>query len=90
VSPIYSPSSPVIFAVPAIFECTLFAFTVYRALLDYRNGVIAGHANTQLLFVLYRDGFYYFAALGAVHGWNTFQVSTYIFHSKYVYLIAFL
>jgi hypothetical protein len=54
----------------------LFAFTLYRAILDHRNGMIAGYPNSRFLAVLYRDGFYYFATVGAVHVWNAFEVST--------------
>jgi hypothetical protein len=55
----------------------LFAFTLYHAILDYRNGMIIGNPNSPLLFILYRDGFYYFAALSVFHSWNALQVSTY-------------
>jgi hypothetical protein len=78
ISPVYSPSSPVVFFVSAVFEGTLFAFTLYHAVRDFRNGVLSDHPNVRFLAVLYRDGFYYFAAVVAVQGWSSLEVSTYI------------
>jgi hypothetical protein len=74
-------------------EGVLFAFTLYRAILDYRRGVVTGYPNSRFLFILYRDGFYYFAAVGAVNVWNALQVSNYnstrcSFFLKSVHLIG--
>jgi hypothetical protein len=74
-STVNSPSEPKIFLAAGLFEGIVFAFTLYRAILDYRNGVVTGHPNSKFLFILYRDGFYYFAAVSAAQGWNALEVS---------------
>jgi hypothetical protein len=56
---------------PAIYEFVLFGLTTYRAFEDLRNRMSAG----PLVATLYRDGFYYFAAVFAVHLWNSLSVS---------------
>lgn len=70
-----SPTASVIFVGPAVFECILFALTLYRAIQDIRDRVLTTNPNTPFLAILYRDGLYYFAAIFAVHIWNSLAVS---------------
>jgi hypothetical protein len=71
-------TTPAIFITPAVCEFILFAFTVYRAIGDVRNKVLTPNMKTPVLVVLYRDGFYYFGAVFAVHLWNSLAVSPYV------------
>ncbi|PVF92165.1 hypothetical protein CPB86DRAFT_717942 [Serendipita vermifera] len=71
-SSVRSPTAPVIFIGPATYEFILFVLTLYRAVQDRRNRVTTG----PFLATLYRDGFYYFAAVFAVHLWNSLAYLT--------------
>ncbi|KAG8847780.1 hypothetical protein FRC20_002684, partial [Serendipita sp. 405] len=59
-----------VFIGPAIFECTIFALTLYRAISYARQKALMSNFRTPFLATLYRDGFYYFAGVFAVHLWN--------------------
>ncbi|KAG8790536.1 hypothetical protein FRC16_000830 [Serendipita sp. 398] len=67
----YSPTGAIIFISPASYEFILFSLTLYRAIRDVRNKLVHTRANASFLFTIYRDGFYYFAAVFAVHFWNS-------------------
>ncbi|KAG8838461.1 hypothetical protein FRC18_004421 [Serendipita sp. 400] len=67
----YSPTGAIIFISPASYEFILFSLTLYRAIRDVRNKLVPTRANASFLFTIYRDGFYYFAAVFAVHFWNS-------------------
>ncbi|KAG8830964.1 hypothetical protein FRC17_003993 [Serendipita sp. 399] len=66
-----SPTGAVIFISPALYEFILFSLTLYRAIQDVRHKLFPTGTNAPFLFTIYRDGFYYFAAVFAVHFWNS-------------------
>ncbi|KAG8815211.1 hypothetical protein FRC17_000831 [Serendipita sp. 399] len=59
-----------VFLGPALFESTLFLLTLSRAILYTRQMRVLSNFQTPFLTTLYRDGFYYFLAVVAVHLWN--------------------
>ncbi|KAG8755179.1 hypothetical protein FRC14_004292 [Serendipita sp. 396] len=75
VSNAHSPTASVIFIGPAVFEFILFLLTLYRALQDMKNRFFGANIHAPFLFILYRDGLYYFAAIFAVHLWNSLAYS---------------
>lgn len=72
-----APLSSAIFVIPAVFELGLFVLTLWRAVQDVRNQISDSifSPSSPLLVVLYRDGFYYFAAVFAVYTWIAMAVS---------------
>jgi hypothetical protein len=72
-----APFSSAIFVTPAIFELGLFALTLIRAISDVKLKIADNLFSpaSPLLGVLYRDGFYYFAAAFAVYVWIAMAVS---------------
>ncbi|KAG8811579.1 hypothetical protein FRC18_003393 [Serendipita sp. 400] len=71
-----SPAIAWVFITPAIYEFTLFALTLVRAVRDARSKIITTDKRTPFLFIIYRDGFYYFGAIFGVHVWNAYLCAT--------------
>lgn len=76
ISRAHTPAASIIFISPAVYECILLLLTAYRAIQDVRNRVLGTNQSTPFLAILYRDGFYYFAAVFAVHSWNSLAYLT--------------